>query len=373
MFFPIALLVAAFNGASEVAYVAETTPGDGAVFIVDVDRREPRQIGPRGLVGPPVWSHDGAMIAFAGVSDAGHGIIVANAETGDGEYIAAIQSLLNDPPIGIDGGAVLPVTEMFGDPAFSIDGARLAYRANAGGAARIIVHDFTTGSDLVWGGDARGLYQPAWLPEADMVVQLLMPFLEEGDAARELVIEPDASLLFALQLADGTTNPVIVFPDHVVPFPEAALPSPGAYAELNLSLDLRTRSLAFESNDGGDREIFIASFQGTYDVSNHRAADWNPVWQPGGLWIAFESFRDGRRGIYRAHRATYRVQAIVVEDGADCWSPAWTPDGETMVYVTDRDGHADIYIAAGDGTNARPLVATGAWEDAPAWRPAAQR
>lgn len=359
MLLPIALIIAACNGASEVAYTAENTSGDGAVFIVDVDRPEPRQIGPHGIVGPPVWSTDGTRIAFASESASGRGIYVANAEVGDGRY-------LTYPADSNDAGIN---SEAFGDPAFSIDGARIAFRAHAGTAARIVVWDFAANTAATWGGDATGLYQPAWLPEADMVVQLLMPFLEEGDAGRELAIAPDASLLFALQLADGTTNPVIVFPDHVIPFPEAALPSPGRYAELNLSLDLRTRSLAFESNDGGDREIFIASFQGTYDVSNHRAADWNPVWQPGGLWIAFESFRSGRRGIYRAHRATYRVQPVVVDAAADCWGPTWTADGKTMVYVTDRAGHADLYVASGDGTKARPLAATAAWEDAPAWRP----
>lgn len=352
MFLSIAFFFAAANGAAEIAYVAETGPGDGAVFVVDVAGADAEQVGPGGVVGAPVWSHDGARIAFASVSGSGRGIFVANADSGDGGYIAVED-------------------EAFGEPAFSLDGTRLAYRAGAGAEARIAVHNFTAGDDVVWGGEEGGLYQPAWLPEADMVVQLLMPFLGEGDEARALAIEPDASLLFALQVTGGTTNPVIVFPDHVVPFPEAALPSPGVYAEMNLTLDLRTRSLAFESNDGGDREIFVASFQGTYDVSNHRAADWNPVWQPGGLWIAFESFRSGRRGIYRAHRTTYRVQPIVVDNAADCWGAAWPSDGGAMVYVTDRAGQADIYVASGDGADARPLAATTAWEDAPVWRPMA--
>ena len=114
------------------------------------------------------------------------------------------------------------------------------------------------------------------------------------------------------------------------------------YAEWHVEPSPDGSGVAFESNDGGDREIFVLTKKGTADVSNHRAADWAPVWSPKGEWLAFESFRDGRRGIYRVFPQTARVLPVAVSNDADNWWPTWSPNGEWLVFVSNRTGDPEL-------------------------------
>ena len=142
------------------------------------------------------------------------------------------------------------------------------------------------------------------------------------------------------------------------------------YVEWALEPDPRARSVAYESNDGGDREIYVASFtKGISNVSNHRAADWNPVWSDDYQWLAFESFRDGRRGVYRVLVGTGNVLPVAVREGADCWAPAWAPDDEWIAFVSDEEGVPRIYAVAPEGGEAVRLTDGKEWALAPAWRP----
>jgi TolB protein len=128
-------------------------------------------------------------------------------------------------------------------------------------------------------------------------------------------------------------------------------------------------ALTFESNDGGNREIFLWSQAGMSDLTKHPAPDWNPAWSPDGEWIAFESFRDGRRGVYRCSVSTGRVVAVDAGPRYDCWSPSWSPAGNQVAYVTTETGSPRLKVAPVRGKN-KQMLSTGsvpAW--APAWAP----
>ena len=132
----------------------------------------------------------------------------------------------------------------------------------------------------------------------------------------------------------------------------------------------RGRGIAFETNDGGDRELYLLTFtKGALNLSNHRAADWNPVWAPDDKSLAFESFRSGRRGIYRVYPDTTRVMEVAVSEEGDSWNPAWSPDGEWIVFVSDRAGDLELYICDGRGKKIQRLTHRPGVDDAPAWQP----
>jgi Tol biopolymer transport system component len=171
-------------------------------------------------------------------------------------------------------------------------------------------------------------------------------------------------------LRNVTTQIYAVTLRHAFAIPSAAMPSEGRYAEWAARPDVKGQRVAFESNDGGDREIFAATTDGAFDLSNHHAADWNPVWAPSGQWLAFESFRGGTRGIYRAHRETARNESIAVSEAGDFWGAAWSPDARWIACAGNPDGSPQIYVAnVGNGEMRRVTHDDAVSFDAPAWRP----
>jgi dipeptidyl aminopeptidase/acylaminoacyl peptidase len=128
--------------------------------------------------------------------------------------------------------------------------------------------------------------------------------------------------------------------------------------------------IAYESNDGGFRSIFALGRTGVHDVSNHAAADWNPVWSPDSTRLAIESLRGGRRGVYRVYPETARVTPVAVSADAECWAPTWSPDGAWVAYVSDAGGAPDLYLRDEEGGRERRLTGGGGVAYAPAWRPA---
>jgi Tol biopolymer transport system component len=149
---------------------------------------------------------------------------------------------------------------------------------------------------------------------------------------------------------------------------ESLLPSTGVYAEFGPAV--AAEMLAFESNDGGDREIFMISRRRTFDVSNHRSADWAPVWSPDGRSLAFQSFRGGRSGIYQcAPRRAAHIHAVAVDAAGNCWGAAWSPRSDQIAFVSDAEGAPAVYVVDVDGSDRRRITPAGISADLPSWRP----
>jgi len=159
----------------------------------------------------------------------------------------------------------------------------------------------------------------------------------------------------------------------VTPTASARLLAQNNYIEWAAEPSPDGRNIVFESNDGGDREVFVASGGAVADVSNHRAADWNPAWSPDGEWIAFESFRDGRRGVYRVHAGTARVSPVAADAISDNSWPSWSPDGKWIAFVSNRTGHPEIFAASPTGDDVQQITNHPGLDLAPAWRPEARQ
>ena len=220
--------------------------------------------------------------------------------------------------------------------------------------------------------------RPVWLPTLALTTalradQMLFPGVDTRMLLQEL--EATGGLL-AIGITENTgarsTEVFLVTETQAAPL-LLLLPTMRQqslrYEEWNIIPDRRGRRLAYESNDGGNREIYVLHRRGFTNVSNHRAADWNPAWSPDGNWLAFQSFREGRSGIYRVFPDTALVQEIDASPEYNAWAPVWSPDSKWVAYVSDASGDPELYVARAQGEDRRRLTRHPGIDDAPAWRP----
>lgn len=108
---------------------------------------------------------------------------------------------------------------------------------------------------------------------------------------------------------------------------------------------------------GGDVFIMGASGSDVRNVTDHPAADADPSWAPDGRGLAFSSDRGGSREIFVTHLGARRAFALTRSGGNS--APDWSPDGSRIAFV-----HADeirLVSAHGGGETA---VASGFSEPA---------
>lgn len=392
-------LAGAIAQTGEIAFVDSAAAEGGAVFVTSIDGGESRQVGPGRQDGPPRWSPDGEWLAFETSTPGGRGIHVVQADGGSGRLVGT--------------GAWCTT------PAWATDSARLIYGSAPapGTPGQLRVLDLNSGEDTPWGNGAVGIVEPVWMPFNDLMLFLSPenPIKVEGvDVPRfraearmeveqiEAELPPEAFLAIRLQPDSAGDRPVIrtdlvlVSRSEILPWlavadkdraargatlwgvtPNwrkqkhgSASSTPKTFGTFPLDEVGQTTRIAFESNEGGDREIMVlVGKRGIVNVSNHRAADWNPVWSPDGDNLAFESFRSGTRGIYDVYTDTAHVTPIAAAEDANCWSPTWSPDSQSLAFVSDRSGQAEIYRTRTGGDEWKQITTTGGPKAAPAWRP----
>lgn len=362
-FLATAVFWLAAGPSGELAFVAGTEQDDQRVCILNVESGAITPIGPGQGDGAPVWSPDGTWLAFESRNAKNTGIVIARADGSETR--------------------VLPHQMKWNlQPRWAPDSARLVYCASADNDfdRRCVVYDLAAKTETVWGGDTLRVMRTAWLPNMKLLYALrpdqeielsdgqggltLLDWLEKGSVLLGIGIKQETVL---------TTCVSIIASDATAELPDWVFASHGNYVEWYAEPSPTGEGLAFESNDGGDREIFVLTKKGLLDVSNHRSPDWNPVWSPDGNWLAFESFRDGRRGIYRAYRDTARISPLAVTPTADNWAPTWAPNGKWIAFVSDRDGKPDLYASDIKGNETIRLTKSAQYAIAPAWKPKAKK
>ena len=367
----LALLHAAPAGI--LAYVSGTEQQDQQIHLLDLGTGESRAVGAGSHDNAPAWSPDGTRIAYHSKTDDGLVIRVVTADGSEDQVLAHETGWNHDPQWSSDGcGRAVCET--------GICGRYLLYTSASGDglASRAMVHDTQTGTETAWAGGREGMMRPVWLPTLALTTalradQMLFPGVDTRMLLQEL--EATGGLL-AIGITENTgARSTEVF---LVTAPQAAplllwLPTMRQqslrYEEWNIIPDRRGRRLAYESNDGGNREIYVLHRRGFTNVSNHRAADWNPAWSPDGNWLAFQSFREGRSGIYRVFPDTALVQEIDASPEYNAWAPVWSPDSKWVAYVSDASGDPELYVARAQGEDRRRLTRHPGIDDAPAWRP----
>lgn len=348
------VMAAAEPPSGRIAYLAGSNPDELCVHVLDLPTKNDSRIGPGQNDCAPVWSPDGAWLAFSTRQSGNMGIVVAK-------------------PDGSETRPLVHASEWNVFPQWSPDGHMLAYENGDDFTQSIVVWNMDTNTETIWGGGAKGLMRPAWLPTFKLLSTLNSdPRVKNGNAALDQIKSGPVIIAVGIEGPPNarSTGLFFVTPEAVVPFPQEALPSDeGKYAEWSARPSPNGSRLVFESNDGGDRELFCYTRERAVDISNHRAADWNPVWSPDSRWLAFESFRGGRRGVYRIYTDTARVSPVAASPDYDNWAPTWSPDGKWLAYVSNQTGDPEIYVSDTAGAHTVRLTEHPGLDYAPAWCP----
>lgn len=342
-----------------IAFITGPTQEEFRVTTIDVADGKSIPLGQGEFDAFPKWSPDGLRIAYQSRQGEGIGIRITHPLEARDEALAH-QFPLNSKP------------------AWSPCGTKLAYTSSGDTDPLqcIVVRTLETGREDIWGGEQRGFIAPVWLATTDLM-KAMDP--EDHDAAEAVGLmqlkqeAEESGVITAVGIA-GTpprlsTEMFVVTRSKAIPLLAFLAPDSGRFVKYMVTPDHKARQIAYESNEGGDRELFVLGRRGIINVSNHHAADWNPVWSPDDDWMAFESFRGGRRGVYRLLASTGNVSPVFAGADFDCWSPDWSPDGEWLVCVSNMTGTPQLFIVRPDGTGLRQVTHGETPALSPAWQP----
>ncbi len=98
-------------------------------------------------------------------------------------------------------------------------------------------------------------------------------------------------------------------------------------------------------------------------------------WSPDGLWVAFETSRDGNREVYRARPDGTGPENLTLNEAED-GEPEYSLDGRRIVFTSSREAEGvRIWVMNADGSGARALSPDlpGAEQHGPTWSPDGRR
>jgi Tol biopolymer transport system component/DNA-binding winged helix-turn-helix (wHTH) protein len=377
--------------------------GLSEVWAVSVDGAELKNLGLRGAkFYDPVYSPDGRFLYLAAaagnfrlwrvpVSRAGlpegeprevanTGTVLTRhlAITPDGQRIAysamEMANHIGSVPIAPQSG------EAAGPPALLTQDTtyRKTMQAFSPGGEKIAYAVWRQGAEgEVWmmdadGGNARQLTaEPArllgWLPEGERVL-VLSPDVHNPRLSVVDLPGGQQRLLAELSLEEGFKRPL---PDgRRVPFnPRFFLSSRSSFAKLSPD----ARHIAFNSNEGGTINVWVASLEGepprqlTFDQELMGFA----CWSPDGQWLAFETKRGDDTHITMIPSRGGTPTQLTFARGQS-WPNDWSPDGGKIAFAGWRDGVWNIWWVSRDGKTQKqvtPYTKPNIYVRYPAWSP----
>ncbi len=130
------------------------------------------------------------------------------------------------------------------------------------------------------------------------------------------------------------------------------------------------RRIAYRHEDEKSGQVYVMNADGSQqrNLTRRRGLDYSPAWSPDGRRIAVGSVRAGKATIWVMRpdgSGRKRVSRVYGE------YPTWSPDGRKIAFdhITLGSNNWDIWVMNADGSGARPLIASGASEQGPAWSP----
>jgi Tol biopolymer transport system component len=105
-----------------------------------------------------------------------------------------------------------------------------------------------------------------------------------------------------------------------------------------------------------------------------QAAAYSPAFAPGGDAMYFHEQRGSVSALKRADTVAGVVRNVtsIVDDSARNFHPRPSPDGRQIAFDSDRDGVRGVYVAEADGRGARRISGSG-FASVPSWSPDGRR
>ena len=148
----LCFMCAASGPSGQVAYVSGNSEIDQRVSVLDVASGNVTPVGFGQCDANPAWSSDGAWLAFSTKFEKGISIGIVRAD-GSERRLLSHQHKWNRYPTWAPGKM------------------RLMYAANDGNALeqRCVVYDLSTNTETVWGGEAKAILRPVWMPNRNLL------------------------------------------------------------------------------------------------------------------------------------------------------------------------------------------------------------
>ncbi|MDQ3822547.1 MAG: hypothetical protein M3321_04835, partial [Actinomycetota bacterium] len=211
-------------------------------------------------------------------------------------------------------------------------GDAIAYR---GGFGDLIVHDLTTGAERTVAPMTVDWTPPAWSPDGTRLAYSVYISLFAQSSHIEVVN------------VDGTgrhpvSPPLAPHPDYQFTDQKPVWSPSG---------DL----IAYESNRGGNFEIYVARPDGTgrRNVTQNPAEDIRPAWRAGTSELAFISDRGEGRAPWGLRKSLYAVDLAtgatrhLAHDVHPHSTAAWSPNGATLAFASGRECERwGLYVSA---------------------------
>lgn len=166
--------------------------------------------------------------------------------------------------------------------------------------------------------------------------------------------------LFVLAMGDGKYHHLFAY--HPV-YLELTRITAGEWDYNDPAVSPDGSKIAYCADETGKWEVYILDLSSGEQVQVSQADSYAcaPTWSPDGLWLAYETMRNGKLTIVLQSTSDLTTSPILLTDNNRAnFDPSWSPGGREIAFVSERNARLEIWQADLNAVEDRlsPLVAS---------------